>query len=113
MSLKSAAVFEKMGQTLATNPTVLQKVKAVYHFTITKDGKDHVYTVDAKTAGNGVKSGSVGSADCTIKMTDDDFFDLATGKLDAMSAFGQGKIKIGGNMMLAQKLSTLTEASKL
>jgi len=33
-------------------------------------------------------------------------------EIDAMSAFGQGKIKIGGNMMLAQKLSTLTEGAK-
>jgi len=101
-----------MEQSLKSNPTIVQKVKAVYHFTITKDGKEHVYTVDAKGSG-GVKQGAQGTADCTIKMADDDFFDLTSGKLDAMSAFGQGKIKIGGNMMLAQKLSTLTEGAKV
>jgi putative sterol carrier protein len=37
----------------------------------------------------------------------EDFVDLASGKLNAMAAFAQGKIKIQGNPMLATKLQGL------
>jgi len=112
MALKSQQVFDTMAKAIAANPAIVEKIKGVYQFTITANGKDHVVTVDAKNkGGQGVKVGKADAPDCTIKMADEDFFDMATGKLDAMTAFGQGKIKIGGNMMLAQKLSVLTEAA--
>ena len=37
----------------------------------------------------------------------DDFIALAEGRLDPMMAFMQGKLKIDGDMMLAQKLAPL------
>ncbi len=43
-------------------------------------------------------------ADCIIAISDDDYVALMSGKLNAQSAFMQGKIKIQGNMMLAMKL---------
>ena len=46
-------------------------------------------------------------ADCTISMTWDDFIALTEGRLDPMMAFMQGKMKIQGDMMLAQKLAPL------
>merc|ERR1712139_452224 len=51
-------------------------------------------------------------ADCTITISDADFVAMADGKLDGMQAFMGGKLKIKGNMMLAQKLAGILEAVK-
>jgi putative sterol carrier protein len=47
------------------------------------------------------------SADCTIKMDFADFADLIGGKLDGMTAFMTGKLKIEGDMGVAMKLQTI------
>jgi len=46
-------------------------------------------------------------ADSTISMSWDDFMALSEGQLDPMMAFMQGKLKIAGDMMIAQKLAPL------
>ncbi len=46
-------------------------------------------------------------ADATVRLAWDDFMALAEGRLDPMMAFMQGKLKIDGDMMLAQKLAPL------
>jgi putative sterol carrier protein len=46
-------------------------------------------------------------ADATVSMSWDDFIALSDGKLDPMMAFMQGKLKIAGDMMIAQKLAPL------
>ena len=40
-------------------------------------------------------------------MSDADFVLMAQGKLNAMAAFGMGRIKVEGNPMLATKLQSL------
>ena len=50
--------------------------------------------------------------DCTITMADADLVAMAEGKLDGMQAFMGGKLKIKGNMILAQKLQSILEAAK-
>ena len=47
------------------------------------------------------------SADCTIKMDFSDFSDLIGGKLDGMTAFMTGKLKIEGDMGVAMKLQSI------
>ena len=53
-----------------------------------------------------------GKADTTITVSDADFVEIALGKLNPQQAFMKGKLKIQGNIMLAQKLGPLlkTEA---
>ena len=46
-------------------------------------------------------------ADATISMSWADFQALIEGRLDPMMAFMQGKMKIQGDMMLAQRLAPL------
>ena len=46
-------------------------------------------------------------ADCTIKMDFSDFDDLINGKLDGMTAFMTGKLKIEGDMGVAMKLQSI------
>jgi putative sterol carrier protein len=47
------------------------------------------------------------AADCTIKMDFSDFDDLINGKLDGMTAFMTGKLKIEGDMGVAMKLQSI------
>ena len=58
-----------------------------------------------------VTSGS-GKADCTITISEENFLALVSGKLQGMQAFMSGKMKIKGNMGLAQKFGALTDAVK-
>jgi putative sterol carrier protein len=46
-------------------------------------------------------------ADATVSISWDDFVALSNGQLDPMMAFMQGKLKIAGDMMIAQKLAPL------
>ena len=46
-------------------------------------------------------------ADCTLKMDFSDFSDLIDRKLDGMTAFMTGKLKIEGDMGVAMKLQTI------
>ena len=45
-------------------------------------------------------------------MADDDFYQMATGKLNAQKAFMAGKLKVKGNMGLAMKLNTVISAAQ-
>jgi putative sterol carrier protein len=46
-------------------------------------------------------------ADAVVTMSWDDFTALSEGRLDPMMAFMQGKLKIAGDMMIAQRLAPL------
>jgi putative sterol carrier protein len=106
MQPKSAAVFEQMAERISHTPAMVERVNAVFQFRISgQPGGDWV--VDLKNAPGAVRSGVAERADCTIIMQDDDFVAMTSGKLNAMAAFSQGKIKIQGNMMLATKLQSL------
>lgn len=47
----------------------------------------------------------------TLTISDEDFMELATNKLNPQVAFMKGKLKITGNLMLAQKLGPLLKAN--
>lgn len=66
--------------------------------------------LDLKSAS--VSTGATGKADTTLTVSDEDFVDIALNKLNPQTAFMKGKLKIQGNIMLAQKLGPLlkTEA---
>ena len=88
-------------------------MNGVFQFNITKGpgGKGATWTVDAK-GGNCVKPSAPPKADCTITISDADFVTMSTGKLNGMQAFMSGKMKIKGNMALAQKFGALVDQKK-
>jgi len=53
------------------------------------------------------------SPDVNLKMSDDDMAALLKGELNGMAAFMSGKLKAEGDLMLAQRLPGLFDASKL
>ena len=57
--------------------------------------------------------GTSPSADVTITMEDEDFVALMTGELNGMTAFMTGKLQVEGDLMLAQRMPSIFDASKL
>lgn len=107
---KSDAIFAALEKALeADGEKIVAGVKAVFQFKV-KDGNN--YWVDLKNGKGCMKKGEEGKADCTIMIGDDDMVGLAQGKLNGMQAFMQGKMKVQGNMMLAQKLQTVFASMK-
>ena len=103
-------------------------------------GHEHIYVtacsaVDLKNPPGAIYRGTPRNekAGCTLTLSDELFVDMASGKITGQQvlpflqtftfititftftqAFFQGKVKIGGNVMLSQKLQTLFAAqSKL
>ena len=71
------------------------------------------YLLDFKSSPPNISSVSgTAKADVTIKVSDDNLIQLAEGKLNPMSAFMQGKIKVKGKIALAQKLDTVFKAGQ-
>lgn len=97
-------LFQDLAQRV--NAAIVQKVGATFQYDIKKDGEVRHWFVDLKTGEGSIKEGK-GKAECTIAMSDADFNKLMKGKLDPMQAYMKGKLKLSGNMMLAQKLSLL------
>ena len=57
--------------------------------------------------------GMAPASDLALIMADDDLKALLTGELNGISAFMSGKLKVEGDLMLAQRLPNLFDASKL
>ncbi len=96
MSLQE--VTDGLRQRTASKPPFGNSVKFAF--------AEGVILVDGTGAGN-VVSNDDGPAQCTIKMTMDDFKAMAAGQLDGMTAFMTGKLKIEGDMGVAMKLQGL------
>jgi len=113
---KSAVLFMNLSKGLNSmssqqRQAQMKKVKAVFQFDISKDGGKKTFYIDLKlegAAGEGVPSNK---PDVIISVSDDDFADLAAGKINGQKAFMSGKIKIKGQMMLAMKLDSVLKAA--
>jgi putative sterol carrier protein len=57
--------------------------------------------------------GSASNADVTLNMADDDLIAMLKGELNGMQAFMTGKLQLEGDLMLAQRISTFFDSSKL
>jgi sterol carrier protein 2 len=108
--LAAEAVFAELSKRI--DASMVKKVKASFRFNVSKGSVKKSWFVNLKSGAGGISSEAKTKADCTITMKDGDFVALMSGKLNPMQALTQGKVKISGNMMLAQKLSALTKSAK-
>ena len=69
--------------------------------------------IDLKEGDGVVRSaGAADKGDCTLALSDSDFVQLMTGRLNPQTAFMKGKLKVKGNLLLAQKLTALMPQKK-
>lgn len=108
--LKSEALFQELKNRISSHPELVKKVKGIFQWNVTKNGKTlGQWVVDLKTGSGAVIEGISNSLkpDCTITVSDDDLIGLATGKLNAQQLFMKGKLKVTGNIMLTVNLDKL------
>lgn len=112
--LKSGPTFEAIrGAIEKDGASLVRQVGGVISFHLSSPHA--VFTIDLKT---GAGSFIVGDAppgtkvDLTITLSDSDFAELASGKLNAQQAFMKGLLKLKGNMGLAMKLQTVLDAAR-
>lgn len=60
-----------------------------------------------------VSEGSTDSPDLTLTLSDDDLIELLMGRLNGMTAVMSGRLKLKGDMGLAQRLGRLFDANRL
>jgi hypothetical protein len=105
---------DKVPAVLKTSPEKVKDVAAVYLFKISgPDGG--TWTVDLVSSPPTCLPGEHGTPQCTIEASDADFrgmIDGGSGGMQAaMSLFFSGKLKVGGDPMLATKLTKLLQAA--
>ncbi|NOZ85881.1 MAG: SCP2 sterol-binding domain-containing protein [Deltaproteobacteria bacterium] len=101
-------IFEKnIPENLTKNAEKLSGINAMYQFIITGD-QGGEWVVDlTKPDGGEVREGKDDAAQCTLTISDQNFVDLYTGKLNGQMAFMTGKLKVAGNIGLALKLQNI------
>lgn len=97
-------IFDSMPQNL--NQSAAQGMDAVIQYDLTGEGGGEYHSI-IKDGECEVHEGKHESPSMTLTMAAPDFVDMTQGKLDGMSAFMSGKLKIAGDMGLAMKLQNL------
>jgi len=88
------------------NKDKIQGMNVVYQFDITGDTGGQYAVVIADNDAT-VQEGVHESPNITLTISDEDFKNLTTGKLNGQTAFLTGKLKIKGDMALAMKLQSV------
>ena len=68
--------------------------------------------LDGKSTPNTASNGEGKPADCTIKVSIENFEKMVKGELDGTSAYMLGKLKVAGDMGLAMKIGPVLERSR-
>ncbi|CAI5453925.1 unnamed protein product [Caenorhabditis angaria] len=115
-NVKSSVLFQEIADGIKEDPAAVKAIKSIILYSIT-DGKTELakFTLDFKSATPSVYLGDVKNsekANATVTVADNDFVDIASGKINAQKAFMGGKLKVKGNVMLLQKLQSVLEKKK-
>ena len=99
-----ATLFEKMPEQF--NAAAAAGVNATIYFELSGENSGNYYVViaDGKLE---VEKGTPESPTATLKMDGDDYSDMVTGKLNPMTAFMTGKVKVEGDLATVMKMQSL------
>ncbi len=98
------AAFDKMAE--AFQPDNAGGVDVVFQFKITGPGGGE-WNATIKDNSCKVEKGAHSSPTTTIIMSDEDFLNFMQGKLNAMQAYTQGRLKVEGDLMKSQLIEKL------
>jgi putative sterol carrier protein len=96
------AFFEALEGKLSKDPSRLAGMDCVFQFRV----GENAYHVDVKEGRPTVVGGDAASPNCIVTVSEGDFIDLLSGKLNGQMAFMMGKLKVAGDMGLALKLAS-------
>jgi putative sterol carrier protein len=88
------------------NQQAAQGLDCVIQYDLTGEGGGQCHST-IKDGAATVTAGPHHSPTMTVTMGAQDFVDMTSGKLDGMSAFMSGKLRISGDMGLAMRLQSL------
>jgi putative sterol carrier protein len=97
-------IFEEMPSRLNTGATA--GLDAVIQYQLTGEGGGKYYTHIQETSCV-VQEGEHGAPRMTVIMEALDFVEMTQGRLDGMTAFMSGKLRIDGDMGLAMRMQSL------
>jgi putative sterol carrier protein len=97
-------IFAGMPQFLNRNAAA--GLNAVFQYNIEGAETGDWYVV-VKDQSCTVSEGIHGSPTVSLRLADKDWIAMCNGELDGMSAFMSGKLKISGDIMLAQRIASL------
>ena len=97
-------VFEKMPQVFNSAAATGLDIIFQFHITGNDSGDWNVVIKDQNCQVNG---GVHASPTVTLTMEGSDWLDLCNGKLNGVTAFMTGKLKASGDIMAAQRISSL------
>jgi putative sterol carrier protein len=88
------------------NPDAAAGLDAIFQFDISGEeaGQWHLVVKDQQCQ---ILEGSHDGPNVTYSMASNDFVDMMTGKLSGQAAFFSGKLRVSGDLMLAQRLESL------
>ncbi|XP_063540369.1 peroxisomal multifunctional enzyme type 2-like [Cydia strobilella] len=110
VALKSDALFAKIIEEVKKNAAKAKSIGGVFLYNIINNGKTvKQWTLDLKTPVV-FEGAPKGKPDVTMTVSDDDLIAIAGGSLNPQTAFMKGKLKISGNIMMAQKLGPLLKS---
>merc|ERR1712066_261134 len=113
VAMGSKAIFDMIEAAVKAKGGELVKMGgAVFQLIVSDGGPDGKLCIDLKNGSGSAVRGEGEKPDVTITMADADFVAMSEGKPDGMQAFMSGKLKISGNMMLAQKLGPILESAR-
>ena len=102
---------EELPAQLAAHPDAAKQIGAKFQINITGEGGGEWF-IDASDSGPKATPGNPGGNDVSITVTVEDFHKLMENpQANGMALFFAGKLKLTGNIMLAQKLSKLFSLS--
>jgi putative sterol carrier protein len=87
-------------------PSAAKGVKAIFQFELAGDGGG-TYHVTVDDGVMSVAEGASEAPSATLKMSADNYVKMANGELNGAMAFMSGKLKVSGNVMLAQKMQAI------
>lgn len=99
-------VFDSVSERIKSNPNRIAGISATYQFNVTGDGGADFFM----KIGNGeaeIGEGIAPGANCSSKLSIQDFLDMSNNKVSGQHLFFSGKMKVSGDPMLGMKLGQI------